>query len=235
MEEERFFRGAWQYYARERSEIGNDYDVKVEDDHAKLIARKLVQHFKIRFGKEWTKEHGLRKRRLQIIFRNQQGGHAHISEASFSLPHNPSIGYLCHELGHFKARHSNHGNRWHNADLLDTVKTFVLYAKNRNYWKEEYEARKQRIASKPQPTKKDLDTQRLTKIQEHIKQLTTKSKRIQTLLKKYHKKERYYTKKITEETLKEISSPSVSFGVFMYTVLLWSLFRGDLIQQLFSR
>jgi hypothetical protein len=117
---------AWQgwnkkYYFEEYQRFSVEKQIKIEDHTAELIARKIVRHFKFTLNK--------------VKFYGNGGGHASYWHDSVTLPHNPSVVMIAHELAHLHNK-EKYNNGKHNKRLAATVKRFIAYGHKMKYWEE---------------------------------------------------------------------------------------------------
>ena len=106
------------FYSKERQLFPEAFTTKVSDEEATKIFRKLLRHF---LPKSYMAKHAAIR-----FYGNHQSGSAGYGRVRVS--HNPSIGLLCHEIGHLiHLRHDKH--------LMGWIKRFTTYCKKKNYWR----------------------------------------------------------------------------------------------------
>ena len=110
------------FYTKERERFPEAFNCVVSDEEAHAVVKKLKRHFKVPLL--WVK----------FWSRKRQTGHA--KELGVCLPHNPSIGVICHELAHIHNKHK-YGNWRHDKKLMTTLAQFVRYCQKKNYWQQE--------------------------------------------------------------------------------------------------
>jgi hypothetical protein len=117
------------FYRKERERFPEAFKIKVSDKDAVKIVNKLCRHFKIRRYKglgKWEYKVGVR-------FWGNGGARAFVSWKFIHLPHNPSIGIICHELAHIY-NHIRYNNHHHNKRLMRTIERMINYCKKKKYW-----------------------------------------------------------------------------------------------------
>jgi hypothetical protein len=104
------------FYAKERKLFPEAYNTKVADVEAEKIVRKLLRHF----GLPNT------AKTIQVRFYgNRQSGSC---GDSIRLSHAPSVGLICHEVGHkFNWKHDKKLMRW--------MKRLIAYCFRKNLWR----------------------------------------------------------------------------------------------------
>lgn len=110
--------GSWRlaFYQKEYQLFPEAYSTKVSDKNAIKIVQKLLKHF----GKKRM------SKTIHVRFwGNRQSGSSSWNE--IRLSHNPSVGLICHEVGHkFVSRHSK--------KLMRFMKKAIRYCNKMNYW-----------------------------------------------------------------------------------------------------
>lgn len=170
------------FYDKEREEFREAYDERVTDSQAEFIAFKLAKHF------------GLGG--ISVNFRGTSSGRGNIY--GITLPHNPSVGFICHELAHTYRISRFSDKKHHTKKLMTVIRRFNNYAKKKNYWKEEYERKNAPKPVKPEPTKTQLIEAKISNADEHIRECETKLKRTATILKKWQRRKKTYTTQLTK-------------------------------------
>ena len=107
------------FYFVEKQLFREEYDIKVTDKEAVKICKKLARHFKFYISK--------------IRFYGYKRGFVN-AYGIIRLPHNPSIGIICHECAHLLEYEKYHNFR-HNKKLLNIMKRFINYCRKKNYWR----------------------------------------------------------------------------------------------------
>ena len=166
------------FYQKERQLFQEAFQTTVSDGDIQFIANKIVRHFKIS------------SRNIQIDIYGYRNAMAYYNY--IRLPHNPSFGFICHELAHIHQRRKD-GNTKHTKKLMTIIKRFVNYCTRQNFWKAELEKRNQ---PKPKITKQQILQKKLRNEHKMIKKMKTRIKRLQTCLKKRQKREKRYNKKL---------------------------------------
>jgi len=121
------------FYLVERQLFPQAFETKVSDAGARIIVSKLLRHFFNRKLVRPNKWGTLRE--VHLRFRGNGGGSAGYNH--IRLPHNPSLGILCHEVAHLK--HLRHTKK-----MMIYIKRLLRYCEKHNYWKEEIERRTQK-------------------------------------------------------------------------------------------
>ena len=119
-QKERWLGYSKKYYFEEKHRFNIEEQIKIEDHTAELIARKIARHFKFTLNK--------------IRFYGNGGGRASYWHDSVTLPHNPSVVMIAHELAHLH-NSEKYGNGKHNKRLATTVKRFIEYGHKMKYWR----------------------------------------------------------------------------------------------------
>jgi len=127
------------YYSKEQEQLQEAYSLKVSDEDAKVIVKKLLRHFiKPRF------QCNIR------FFGNCQSGGAY-NNGDIRLSHEPSLGLVCHEVAHQVLTWNQRQKRrvyvqtasgWkkpqkprhHSKKLLRTVQKLYAYVKKHGFW-----------------------------------------------------------------------------------------------------
>jgi len=104
------------FYEKERESFQKEYELKLTDQEAQTIYRKLLRHFKISCPWKTIRFWG-----------TQEKGRSYI-HGSIKLPHNPSLGLLVHETAHKKVAK-------HTKKLMTLMKRMFAYCKKKNYWR----------------------------------------------------------------------------------------------------
>jgi hypothetical protein len=120
------------YYTREEEAYKEAYSLKVSDEQAITIVKKLCHHF--------MKPHGMCGSRLRkptvIFYGHRQSGMAY-HNGNIRLSHNPSLGLVCHEVGHQVVKYNRKPNDpevHHTKKLLHTVGKLINYAMKNGLW-----------------------------------------------------------------------------------------------------
>ena len=103
------------FYRKER-ELFPEFDLKVSDEDAVVIVRKLLRHFgrKGRYSKVKVRFYGNRDSGENGWF-------------GIRLSHKPSIGLICHEVAH-------EFHRKHDRKLMRLIGRFIHYCEKKSYW-----------------------------------------------------------------------------------------------------
>jgi len=110
------------FYMKERKLFPTAYKLRVSDEEAIKIAKKLKRHFKIPgFSITFYNSH-----------KNTDRGKC-LNPWLIRLAHSPSVGTICHELAHLYNR-QHYGNWNHNNRLLRTLRMLIGYCERKNYW-----------------------------------------------------------------------------------------------------
>lgn len=168
----------WNCNERETWKVEND--MKIPNEKAEMIVKKLIKHFKLPFRKIYF--YGLR-----------DSGHVWGS-GLLRLSNNPSVHVICHEICHLLCwkkvrdgklkKHPQHGSKkW-----LKQLKIVHNYVIKNNYWKEELERRTTPKEPKPEPTKNEVRIKKVENLKASNKRFETKIKRCQTLIKKNNRR-----------------------------------------------
>ena len=131
------------YYNDERRIFAEAYGIRLTDEEAKKILKKLNTHY----SKEMKKNYPFQYIPLlpaRIKFRGHRGS-GNYYNGRITLSHNPSMGLLLHEFAHyakdrgiFKHLYTNIPNRGtaHHGLHFDICLTRIHdYAKSKGYWK----------------------------------------------------------------------------------------------------
>jgi hypothetical protein len=133
------------FYRDEREVYDEAFALKVTDEEAIIIVKKLCRHFmKIPKGRKVTdmfRGSALRKPRIRFYGNRQSGCVTFGWRIDLRLSHNPSLGVICHEVGHIverytrkprkcAAKHKNHSKR-----LMKIVGKLIKYAMSKNLWR----------------------------------------------------------------------------------------------------
>jgi hypothetical protein len=106
------------FYQKEHIAFSEAYNIKVSDEEARKIVKKLLKHFaNSEKAKAWY-----------VRFYGNRGNGS--CGWNIRLSHNPSIGLICHEAAHTFV----HG---HNKKLMKLIAKFTKYCKRMNYWRKE--------------------------------------------------------------------------------------------------
>ena len=110
------------FYADEREEFPNEFGMKITQDEALKIIKKLSRHFKFRCP--------------GVVFKYSDGdrGLAKLGGWIMNLPKSPNLGITLHELAHFHNQ-EKYKNSNHNKKLMRTLRRFMKYCRNKNYWR----------------------------------------------------------------------------------------------------
>jgi len=146
-----------------------EFDIKVSNEHAKMIVKKLARHFKLRI--------------YYIYFHGRNDTGTAWNSGNMRLSQNPSVGVICHEVNHFlcwkkygKVRHGT--KRW-----CRQLQIIINYCRKKDFWKSEYE-RRTTPKLKIEPSKKEIRLRKIGKLEVSVKRHKTKIKRCTTLVKK---------------------------------------------------
>jgi len=121
------------YYAEERKLYGESYRILINDLDVLIILRKLCSHYRVRVPR--VRFWGYR-----------DSGSANGRE--IRLSHNPSMGLIVHEFGHFVqtrsdifkemlGRVSNKGTTHHGLHFQIVLNRVHLYSRGKGYWVEQ--------------------------------------------------------------------------------------------------
>jgi hypothetical protein len=106
---------AYRFYQQEQERFKEYADIHVADDDVKNFAYKLLRHFKI-------------SARPTIKIREQRGAYAHWGyNCAISLPHNPSVLLIVHEVAHYKVKK-------HTKKMSTFIARELHYAEKKNYF-----------------------------------------------------------------------------------------------------
>ncbi|MBU0894832.1 MAG: SprT-like domain-containing protein [Nanoarchaeota archaeon] len=166
-------------YTKENTKWKEEKEMKVSNEQAEMIVKKLAKHFKLPIR--------------HVYFRQCRTSTAYRFGGRIKFWNNPDIGTICHEVCHFycwkkfgsmkgdKVRHGS--KKW-----LNQMKIVMNYAKKKNYWKEELERRTQPKQPKPEPTKEEVRKKKIERLETSNKRHQTKIKRCTTLIKKNNRR-----------------------------------------------
>jgi hypothetical protein len=152
------------WHFKELQEYKEENKIKLIDEEAVWITKKIAKHFKI--GQYTIGFHGY-------------NGSARISRFGHyvTYSHNPTMYLICHELCHALVwkkynRQIEHGSKkWKSG-----MKRLIAYCKKKNFWIEERQRRSQPKPQKPEPTKDEIKQQKIAKAEAKIKRYETKIK-----------------------------------------------------------
>ena len=182
------------FYQKERKLFSEESVMKVSDEVAEIIFRKLERHF-------------IDSRRYPFRLRFYGNGGGACGMWGIRLPHNPTILLICHELAH-RIHRLKYGStkRHHTKKLMRIIKRLITYCRKKNYWKEEIKRRtppKPVPEPKPEPTKQQIMEGKLSKathtverMKERIKTTQRKMKNQEKTLKKHERRVRYYERRV---------------------------------------
>lgn len=106
------------FYIKERKEFQTESNIKVQNNQAKKIAKKIARHFKIQLN--------------GISFKKGKKSFAYANN-TIKLVDNPSILIICHELAHLLEYQKKRSMR-HNKALMKTISRLIKYCRKKNYW-----------------------------------------------------------------------------------------------------
>lgn len=144
---------AWlRYYDKEHKEFKDAYDKKLTYEETRIVFMKLCRHFKIFPYLEFGRSNRGNRHRVQLSHRDGR-----------------SFGILCHELSHtYTLKKYDYSNkRYHDKRLWRTHKRMINYCRKRNFWEEELKNRTE-IKIKPEPTKEEIQGQKIEKTKKDI-------------------------------------------------------------------
>ena len=159
------------YYHDEEVEFKEAFDKKMSSEITMIIYKKLCRHFKLREARvKWT------------------SGRNHPRCCSWQITFNynfNNIGVLCHEVAHlYQFQKPRKSKIWHSKEHWKIMKRMINYCAKKNYFEEEVVRRLSPKPVKPQPTKLEIKSQELNKLQEKIVRYEKKIKMYQKKLSK---------------------------------------------------
>ena len=124
------------YYAEERKQYKEAYDLKMSEDDVDLILRKLCRRFKVRIPK------------VKFWGSRDSGSMGYIMRVS----HDPSMGLLLHEFGHYAKKNSplcrfsskNRGTDHHGTHFQHSLLRIHTYSRTKVYWRDHLAKRKEK-------------------------------------------------------------------------------------------
>lgn len=123
---------AWlKFYTVERERFPEAFNTEVSDEKAQKIVKKLLRHFLPKNPKSDYLKHP-----INVCFRGNGGSVTNIITGRIKLPHEPSVGQICHASAHI-INYAKYGNSNHNKKLLQAIGQLIAYAKKKKYWKDE--------------------------------------------------------------------------------------------------
>ena len=109
------------FYEQERELFPTEFNLKITQQEAHKITKKLARHFKFTAP--------------ELNFRyNADYGLAKLGGWVMNLPKQPDLGLLIHELAHFY-NYEKGLNYHHNKKLMKTIQRLIHYCRKRNYWR----------------------------------------------------------------------------------------------------
>jgi hypothetical protein len=158
------------WHFKETEKYQEEHKLKLLDSEAQKIVDKITRHFKL--GKYYVKFYG-----------NGDGGRIW-SKGIVRFSHNPSFALICHELAHslcwkkYKHKSINHNNKKWAYQLSRIIK----YCRKQNFWQEEIKKWRTPRTEKPEPTKQEIQEQKIIKAEAKIKKYEMKIKMYQKKL-----------------------------------------------------
>ena len=183
------------YYSEEKKIYKEAYGFELEDGEVKLILKKLCRHYRVSVPSV-------------RFWGAKQSGSA--GSYRLTLSHNPSVGLLIHEFGHYvkdksKMRDilkkvSNRGTEHHGLKFQTALSRTHAWANEKGYWKEQLMRRREKAQQKiheknREKTADEVLAGKIYKIEQDIKKK-------QEAIKRYQKKLQYYQKLYTTKTKK---------------------------------
>lgn len=183
------------YYAEERKQYKEAYDLKISDNDVDLILRKLCRRFKVRIP------------RIRLWGNRDSGSMGYMMK----LSHNPSMGLLLHEFGHYAKEKSplcrfnmvNKGTDHHGTHFQNSLLRVHTYSKTRVYWCDHLAKRKERREEKCKEKRKKEVERIEAKVAKVIMPVTVGDKvarklkdiqKIEDNLIRYNKRLQYFTR-----------------------------------------
>jgi hypothetical protein len=149
------------FYSDEKILYKEAYDKQLCGKELDLAFEKLKRHYK-----------------LDLAIRHNKRCNGSFRGWYIDVPYKTSYGLLCHEIAHAIDKKKRERSQ-HDKKLMRLIGRVINYCKKKNWWQEELERRTE-FKIKPQPTKDELQEQKL-------------EKRKSDLI-RYKKKLDYYTK-----------------------------------------
>ena len=124
------------YYREERAEFEEAYNLKLSDAQAETIVRKLCHHFMKKRASIVGK--ALRNPKIRFYGNNQSGNAYFGWNVEIRLSHEPSLGIVCHEVGHVVERYNRKPavkrTHFHTKKLRRIVGKLIQYAMKKGLW-----------------------------------------------------------------------------------------------------
>ena len=159
------------YYMKERQDFKNAFEKKMSINEAEIVFAKLVKHYK--FGRSvtltWTSGSRHPKAFCGIF-----------SRIVLNIDCN-SFGVLCHELAHIKY-YKKFRKGGHNKRHFKIMKGMIAYCERKNWFEDELKRRLAPKPIKPEPTKDELQQQKIAKAEVKVKRYKMKIKMYQKKL-----------------------------------------------------
>ena len=112
------------FYGDERREFPTEFNMKITQDEAEKITKKLSRHFKFTAPE------------INFRYNREDCGLAKLGGWIMNLPKSPNLGIMIHELAHFH-NYEKYKNSNHSKKLMKTIRRFVNYCRKKNYWRNE--------------------------------------------------------------------------------------------------
>lgn len=109
------------FYKTESVQFEREESIKLTDQQARKIAKKLTKHYGIQLEK--LKFHG-----------HRQSGTSWNKRDAITVSHDPNIVLLCHEIAHQIQRQQN-GKSRHDKKLLALIKKMLRYCMKKKLWR----------------------------------------------------------------------------------------------------
>ena len=116
-----------QFYMKEEKEFEEEYEnILIPDSNVNKVLNKLVRHFKL---------HPYQMKFWGYYLPGGSGASIefHGSYTFITLPHNPPIAVICHELAHDYCRIKYKTHR-HGKKMMKCMKKMIEYCRKMDYW-----------------------------------------------------------------------------------------------------
>jgi hypothetical protein len=167
------------YYHKEKVEwFPEAYNKELNIEKAEIVFRKLCKHFKLDgYGRQVNLSWSSGNRHPQAF-----GTSAIQLNSDWN-----NFGVLCHEIAHIREK-KRYGDTGHTKRHRRIMKIIINYCKRKNWFEEELN---RRLAPKPikaEPSKQELEQQKIAKIEMKVKRYTSKVKMYEKKLVRTKKK-----------------------------------------------
>lgn len=161
------------YYRNEKEVFKTAFEKKLSVNETEIVSKKLIRHCKLgEVHLAWTS--GNRHPRARRLTWGSRQVLLNIDWNNF--------GILCHEFAHIRQIvKGNAGHNWHNKKHWRFMKGMIAYCERKNWFEAELKRRLAPKPIKPEPTKQEIQQQKILRVE-------TKIKRYEMKIKMYGKK-----------------------------------------------